>query len=337
MKVLVIAPCPFPAGRGSQLLVERTVLGLLQRGHEVRTLVPRLREPGRRDPLPLTRAGWRSRCGPVSSRPELGRLLDDALILGSALRQHADIVVGHNGDGGVLAGLTASRLRVPSIYVRHSDLGEELALYGRLPRLKRWVGCGLDGLARRLTSRTVVLSARSTSQGDVDALPPPADPGEGRVTPGDGLTLYYEGNRDPYQNLGWLEHAVAESRRWNPGVRLITAASPAERPPHADLALLPRSLAGGFPMKLLAYQVAGVPAVCVESGAPGLEDGRDAFLVPGRGSPRAFAERVVEALRDRPGRERLAREARARALERHDPARVAALLETTLERALTLY
>ena len=167
-----------------------------------------------------------------------------------------------------------------------------------------------------------------------DAIPPPLDPLEAEVAPGDGLTLYYEGNLDAYQNPAWLQTALSRARSLDPGVRLVMAASPADRPTHADLALLPRALAGGFPMKLLAYQASGIPSVCVASGAPGVEDGRDAFVVPGQGSADAFASRVVEALRDPAAREQIRRQARARALERHAPRRVGALLEASLERAV---
>ena len=83
-------------------------------------------------------------------------------------------------------------------------------------------------------------------------------------------------------------------------------------------------------MKLLAYQLAGLPAVCVASGAPGVVDGVDAFVVPGRGSPEAFAARVVEALGDPDARRRVGARARARALARCHPARVAERLESVL-------
>jgi glycosyltransferase involved in cell wall biosynthesis len=86
-------------------------------------------------------------------------------------------------------------------------------------------------------------------------------------------------------------------------------------------------------MKLLAYQMAGIPAVCVESGAPGMVDGEDAFVVPGAGSPELFGERVVDALRDEPARKRLRESARERAVARNDPERVSGLLEAALLRA----
>lgn len=215
--------------------------------------------------------------------------------------------------------------------MRHSDTGAELAHYGRAAQL---AGRTLDTAARRACTRTIELAAVAREWPGVDVIPPPADPDEAVIEPDGGATLYYEGNRDPYQNLGWIEDALAAARAVRADARLVCAAAPRERPRRADLALLPRTLGGGFPMKLLAYQLAGIPAVCVEASAPGLVDGEDAFVVAGRGSAEAFARRVVEALRDDAARARVRTLARTRALSRHAPDRVAALFEASLLRAL---
>jgi glycosyltransferase involved in cell wall biosynthesis len=331
VRILVIATCPFPASRGSPLLVERTARGLTDLGHEVRLLVPTAREPGRADPPGLTRVEGGRSLDLARSRPQLSRIHADAALLRAALRETPDVIVGHNADGGLVAGLAGAWLRVPAVYFRHSDTGEELSLHSRAIRP---LGCALDRAARRLCTRTVALSPDAHIGARTDVLPPPADPAERRVEPADGGTLYYEGNRDRYQNLGWLDAALAAARRVRPSADLVLAATPGERPARADLALVPRSLTGGFPMKLLACQIAGIPAVCVESAVPGLVDGLDAFVVPGRGSPGAFAERVAEALRDDAARERIRIQGRERALARHDPARVAALLDASLARAI---
>ena len=331
MRVLVIATCPFPAGRGSQLLIERTAICLMQRGHAVSVLAPRLRELRRPARFPIDRAGLRHGPRPVRSAPEPARLLDDALLLRRAAASGADVMLGHNADGGVIAGLAARMTHAAAVYVRHSDTAAELGYYGPSARA---VGRLLDQSARRLADRVVELAADARSDDVYDAIPPPLDPDEAQVAPGDGLTLYYEGNLDAYQNPAWLQTALSRARALDAGVRLVRAASPADRPARADLALVPRALGGGFPMKLLAYQASGIPAVCVASGAPGVEDGRDAFVVPGEGSADAFAARVVEALQDPAARERIRRQARSRALERHAPHRVGALLEASLVRAV---
>jgi hypothetical protein len=330
VRILVIATCPFPASRGSPLLIERTARGLADLGHDVSMLAPIARQPGCVDPPGLTRVRAGRALDLTRSRPQLERIHADASLLRAALAEHPEVIVGHNADGGVIAGLAGRWMRVPAVYFRHSDTAEELAFHGRgigvLGRL-------LETTARRLCSRTVELAPEPRVGRRLDSLPPPADPDEIRVEPANGATLYYEGNRDPYQNLAWLDTALQAARRVRPGADLVFGASHRERPRRADLALIPRSLSGGFPMKLLACQIAGIPAVCVESAVPGLVDGLDAFVVRGRGSPRAFAARVAEALRDDDGRERIRVHARERALARHDPPRVASLLAASLARA----
>jgi glycosyltransferase involved in cell wall biosynthesis len=330
MRILVVATCPFPAPRGSPLLIERTARGLARLGHAVRLLAPTARAPGCADPPGLTRVRAGRALDIGRSRPQLARIHADAALLVAALRERPDVILGHNADGGLVAGLAGAWMRVPAVYFRHSDTAEELALHGPGIRI---LGRVLEAAARTLCTRTVVLAPEPRVGGSIDALPPPADPDEAQVEPANGSILYYEGNRDRYQNLGWLAAALRAARCVRPGADLLVAASPGERPARADLALVPRSLPGGYPMKLLACQVAGIPAVCVESAAPGLVDGVDAFVVPGRGSPLLFAERVAAALRDDEARERVRVQARARALARHDPARVAALLEASLGRA----
>ena len=335
MKVMVVAACPFPAGRGSQLLVERTTLGLIRRGHDVEVVVPRFGDRARPDPFPLRRTGLPQLGRGIDSQPGFRRALDDAFLLAEALRHRPDVILGHNVEGGLVADLAARVLGVPSVYVRHSTFAKELAMTARSALLASRIGGRAERWAERLARSVVELTPhpRNGLTPKTEVIPPPLDPAEPRVEPGDGRTLYYEGNRDLYQNPAWLDAAHDAARGFDPRVRLRVGRSPRDRPARADLALVPRSLPGGFPMKLLAYQVAGIPAVCVESGAPGMVDGEDAFVVPGAGSPRAFAQRVLEALADEPARRRVRERARRRALARNDPERVSRLLELVLVRA----
>lgn len=344
LSILVIAACPFPAGRGSQLLIERTSLGLLERGHRVELLTAQFGEEGRPDPLQLRvkRAGLPQRGRRIESRPSLRRALDDALIAIRALRSRPDVLLGHNVEGGLIAGLAGRWLRRPAVYLRHSLFADERALASDWPNVAR-VAYGIpERWAEKLAARIVVLAAdgRAPPRIDrrvhcpIDWVPPPVDPRERPIDPANGLTLYYEGNRDAYQNPGWLDAAEQAAKRRYPGARLLYAASPAQRPARADLALVPRSLRGGFPMKLLAHQVAGIPALCTASGAPGLVDGLDAFILGGEATRERFAAAAC-ALLGQPERLRALREtARARALKRSDPARSAELLERSLARAV---
>ncbi|MFQ5697076.1 MAG: glycosyltransferase family 4 protein [Myxococcota bacterium] len=337
LSILVIAACPFPAGRGSQLLIERTSQSLLERGHRVELLTSRFGEEGRRDPFPVRRAGLPRGRRPIDSRPSLRRALDDALIAIRALGSRPDVLLGHNVEGGVIAGLAGRWLRRPAVYLRHSLFADERALASDWPRVARAAYGVPERWAETLASRIVVLApdgqAPPRVARPVDWVPPPVDPHERPIDPADGLTLYYEGNRDAYQNPSWLDAALRASRRRCPGARLGLAPSPRARPARADLALVPRSLRGGFPMKLLAHQVSGIPALCTESGAPGLVDGTDAFILRGPATRDRFAAAACGLL-GQPERLRALREtARARALKRSDPARSGELLERSLRRA----
>lgn len=338
MRVLQVATCPFPAGRGSPLLIERIAQGLIARGHRVDTLAPPQRERGRAELVPILRAA-RTR-GPVSlvpgsreldSSPRLGRVVHDAALAIRCLRQAPDVIVGHNLDGGWIAALAGRARGIPSVYVRHSSIARELSLYGPFPAVAYQAGRLLERAVRALATRTVALSCLDGA----DTIPAPGDPDEAAIAPADGHTLYYEGNLDRYQNPEWLERTLEAARRVEPRIRLLCASGPAERPGAADLALVPRSLPGGFPMKLLAYQLAGIPAICVESGAPGMVDGLDAFVVPGHGSPEAFAARTLSALASPAERRALAGSARARARARNAPDAIARRWEETLERTIS--
>ncbi len=334
MRIVVVSAAPFPATRGSQLLVERTTLGLLERGHDVEVLAPSFGEEGRTSSAPLRRAGL-PRLGRVpDSHPDVLRGIDDGLLLAAASRIEADVFVGHNLEGGLIAGLAARWRGAPAVYVRHTAFADELALVARWGSIARPFVERAERAAERLATRRVELAPHACGPA-WDVIPPPADPFETRIEPGPGNVLYYEGNLDAYQNPGWLDAALEAARAKDPSVRLVHGRGPNDRPDFADLALAPRSLPGGFPMKLLAYQVAGIPAVCVSSGAPGMVDRTDAFVVPGTGSAEAFAARVVDALADPKGRSQVRERARTRALKRHDPTRVAKMYEEVILDALS--
>ena len=334
LDVRIVAACPFPAGRGSQLLIERMTLGLQERGHRVEALAHRFGEPSRPVPPWVVRAGLSAGGRLVDSRLSLRRAIDDALVLRAALGRRPDVLMGHNVEGGVIAGLVGRWLACPVVYVRHSHFAEEIAGASRWPEAARALGRIAEGLAERLATRIIALGRESDPDPRVDWIPPPFDPDERPIQRGNGQTLYYEGNLDPYQNLAWLDSALARVREKHPDARLVYASSPRERPECADLALVPRSLGGGFPMKLIAHQISGVPALCTAPGAPGMVDGLDAFILEGEPSPQAFARRAAELI-DCPELLRSVREtARARALARNAPAAVAERVERCLERAI---
>jgi glycosyltransferase involved in cell wall biosynthesis len=334
LDVRIVAACPFPAGRGSQILIERMARGLRERGHHVEVLAHRFGDPARTAPPCVTRAGLPAGGREVDSRLTLRRAVDDALLLVAALGHRPDVLVGQNVAGGVIAGLAGRWLSCPAVYVRHSCFSDEIAGASRWPEAARALARRAETLAERLATRIVSLVPETASDPRVDWVPPPLDPDERAIGPGDGRTLYYEGNLDPYQNLAWLDAALARARERRSDARLVYASSPLERPDRADLALVPRSLGGGFPMKLLAHQVSGVPALCTARGAPGMVDGLDAFVLEGSPSTEAFARRAAELLARPDLLRKVAESARPRALERNDPAAAAERLERCLARAI---
>jgi len=149
----------------------------------------------------------------VDSRLSLRRAIDDALVLRAALDRRPDVLMGHNVEGGVIAGLVGRWLACPVVYVRHSHFAEELAGASRWPGAARALGRIAEGLAERLATRIVALGRESDPDPRVDWIPPPFDPDERPMQRGNGRTLYYEGNLDPYQNLAWLDSALARVRQ----------------------------------------------------------------------------------------------------------------------------
>lgn len=140
---------------------------------------------------------------------------------------------------------------------------------------------------------------------------------------GPGPWLIYAGNPDAYQNLPLLWQAYALVREKLPSARLLVAtnydASTFERPLEdapsregivvrryhdvdelrallavSDLAVCPRSLWAGAPIKIINYMAAGLPIVAVRSGARHLVDEGFAGVVDD--DPHAFAEACLEWL-----------------------------------------
>lgn len=65
----------------------------------------------------------------------------------------------------------------------------------------------------------------------------------------------------------------------------------------SDVAVNPRPDCDGIPLKLLNYMAAGMPVVSFEGSAPGVEHGRNGWLVP-RGDVAAFAGGIVDLVED---------------------------------------
>jgi glycosyltransferase involved in cell wall biosynthesis len=343
---LVIAG-PYPAPRGSQVLVKQMATGLGSRGHAVHVIAYGrwLHDRPGFHPLRLPLDLWL-----------LWRLCR------TIWREQVDVVHAHNYEAAIL-GLIAGRLfGRPVVYHGHGAMRDELPTYARgrhVRRVLRRVGAWLDGSVPRRADCSIAVTAeleqrlRALGAATVVRLEPVLAPDEllpaaGGVDATDEDVVVYAGNLDGYQNLAYLLRAFAQVRRavpaarlrllihagaeravqvclQQPGVEVVETASFAEvRVELARAAVLvsPREERCGFPMKLLNYMAAGKAIVATAESAKGLDDGVTGLCVAD--GEAGFASAIVDLLRNDERRRRLGEAARAAV---SDPARWTAHLD----------
>jgi glycosyltransferase involved in cell wall biosynthesis len=341
MRVALVVAGPYPAQRGSQVLVRHLAEGLDARGHVVRLVTYGAIRADRPGPRP-------------------GRIGRDVVLmvrLWRLVRHEAiDVIHAHNYEAAV-AGLIVARVTGrPLVYHGHNALAEELPTYFQGNLARRGAGAIGSFLDRHVPRRAdfciavseelgSILRRRGVAEHELACIPPAGSPVELREAPkpmrSNGLVCY-AGNLDGYQNLDFLLHSFAHVRADVPaarliivthadaraeaarltrrgagaGVEVVQAASYEEVRAHlvqADVAVSPRAERSGFPMKLLNYMAAGKAIVASAGSAKGLEDGVTARVVPD-GDAAGFAAAVTALLRDPAERARLGASAR-RAVE----------------------
>jgi 1,2-diacylglycerol 3-alpha-glucosyltransferase len=356
MRVALVIAGPFPAFRGSQVLVGHIADGLRSRGHVVEL---------------VTYGSWLAgRPGPSLARLGLDIGLVARLVT-RVWRERIDVIHAHNYEAAI-AGIVAARVTArPLVYHGHSAMADELRTYARsrgVRRLARALGRLLDTHVPRRADFCIAvtdeLGARLRRVGVRDdalaCIEPVAAPAELRPVAGAGGAplVCYAGNLDGYQNLGFLLDAFQRVRACEPqarlvlvshadaqanaarlvagapeaGVEIVHAASYDEvrtRLAGAAVAVCPRTERSGFPMKLLNYMAEGKAIVASAGSAKGLVPGVTGVVVPD-GDPAAFAAAVVDLLRDPGARARLGRAARASVEER-------AAWENVLDRIEAVY
>ncbi len=336
-RIALVIAGPYPALRGSQVLVSHLALGLRQRGHAVHVVS----YGGRRGERP----------GP---RP--GRVARDALLLARLLavvrRERIEVLHAHNYEAAI-ASLVVGRLTgTPVVYHGHSAHADELPLYATGRAAQRWLGRLGRLLDRQVPRRADCCIAVSDALASalrragvpghrVIALEPALAPGElepAASNPGEDGLVCYAGNLDAYQRLDFLlasfalvragdatarlrlvshpdavgQGARLGARGLGPGVEIVLARSYAETRAElrrAAVAVSPRTERSGFPMKLLSYAALGKAIVACAGSAKGFVDGVGARVVAD-GDTGAFAAAIRELLHDRAARDRLGRGAR---------------------------
>jgi len=211
-------------------------------------------------------------------------------------------------------------------------------------------------------SRAVLLRSGCPGQlvhvAPVPASPPPGcGPSAGRAArPGGALHAVYAGNLDAYQGIEILLAALREAapslrgalvlaivtasgtRRLEEAITALGLGGLVRVTPHgsvrdawlavadADIAVVPRSAPGGFPIKLVNALSAGVATIADSALAVPLVHGTDAWLVDMR-SPSDLAAGLVALAGSSELRDRLSRGASLAASRLHAPARYVAAIE----------
>lgn len=238
-RVAVVAACPFPSLRGSQVLVREIAEGLAQAGHTVHVVT----YPTAQHLVPVERfAIHRTRKLPgLWTAHPFGwqKIVLDLLLAWTLLRvvraHRIDVVHAHNVEAPLLAFLVRWLTGVPVVYHAHNALADELPCYFRhrgARRLAACFGAGLDRLLARGADRVIALSDRlgaylavRGAAGRVTVIPPPAprlavaaEPTNGRD---DGPLIMYGGNLDPYQDLDCLLEGFHRLRAVEPRAQLV--------------------------------------------------------------------------------------------------------------------
>jgi glycosyltransferase involved in cell wall biosynthesis len=300
--------------------------------------------------LPLVRIPGVLSPGRLRAGPSLGKPLADAALVAALVRaQRArpfDVALAHNGEAGLVALCARAATGLRFVYVAHTLLGLELSSYAPAaarPALDR-LGAQLDRLLASRADGVLALSAEAAKQlgrnarGPLAVIPPGADPAPApspesvaRTCARFGLTpgsfVLYAGNLDAYQELPELAAAarvleplpvvVATQQAQGdapPPLRVLRATSFEEERAlvcGAAVAVLPRRIPGGFPVKLLNYMEAGRAIVAHAVAASALEHDREAWLMAPGASPEDFAHAVQALVRDPERAARLGSGARA--------------------------
>jgi len=246
-RIAMVAACPFPSLRGSQVFIRELAETLVAAGHEVHVVT----YPAGEHMVPI-KGMFIHRLRPLAgldgSRSWWAKLvLDLALIftLYRVVREHGiELIHAHNYEGPMVAYVVRRLLRVQVVYHSHNAMADELPYYFRRAAsrwLARRAGRWLDRTVPRwadycigLTPELADYLRRHGVRRDRIAVIPPAvalhTAGEPVPVddpfPGAQIVLY-AGNLDPYQRVDLLLRAFACLRQTHPDSLLVMAVHPA--------------------------------------------------------------------------------------------------------------
>lgn len=229
-RIAMVAACPFPSARGSQVLIRELAQALAERGHEIHvvtypfaeSLVPIQGIFLHRVTFPRL-ARWRGKLG---WRKMLLDLALTVTLYRVVRAQRIEIIHAHNYEGPLVGFLVRWLTGVPIVYHSHNALSDELGYYFR-PGIRRTAACWVGGLLDRLIPPRADFSVALTLEVErflrgcgvaasrLAVVPPggpPVLPSEaaGRDWFGDRFVVMYTGNLDPYQDLPVLFDAFTD-------------------------------------------------------------------------------------------------------------------------------
>ncbi|MBM74643.1 MAG: hypothetical protein CMK59_04510 [Proteobacteria bacterium] len=304
MRILHVAAFPFPTPQGSQVYVRGILRALARRGHEASLLCygygQDLPDEGYMVHRIPNLGNYRKyRAGPDLTKP----ILD--LMLALRLRKlSADVIHVHNYEAPLVAMLAHAFRDIPMVYSAHNTMSEELPTYYRSKAARTAAGVLGTVLDRTIPQRAdVAIAIRPKSKKilsdlgcrRVECVPPGIDEAEISVALPVNLPpgpwVIYTGNPDGYQDLPVLFEAM----KLLPKVGLLMVSASDLEHLHklhlpklktvrtndfqqvrrylssAQIAVLPRSVCSGFPMKILNYLGMGLPTVVAQGSNVGFD------------------------------------------------------------------
>jgi protein involved in polysaccharide export with SLBB domain/glycosyltransferase involved in cell wall biosynthesis len=242
-RVAIVAACPFPSLRGSQVLVREMAESLAQAGHAVHVVT----YPTAQHLTPVQRIAihrvaklpglWTAR--PFGWQKLVLDILLAWLLWQTVRRERIDVIHAHNLEAPLIAYAVRWLTGVPVIYHAHNALADELPCYfgsAALRYVARRVGALCDRMLAGAADHTVALSDRLAAYlaargaaGRITAIAPSA----ARVAAGEpparrdrAPVIMYGGNLDPYQHLECLLRGFARLRALEPQARLVVVTHP---------------------------------------------------------------------------------------------------------------
>ena len=344
MKILQVAAFPFPSPQGSQVYVRGMAKALGRLGHEV-TVVCYAHGVGDPDPeykVVRTRPifGYKN----MRAGPDFTKILLDFFLAKKLLTLDADIIHVHNYEAPFAGIISRLYNNIPMVYSAHNTMQEELPTYFQSDFLRQgafWLGKSLDHIVPRLADHAIAIRPETVNKlysfgcKRVSCVMPGIDVADitmcqpANIPP--GIWLIYAGNVDAYQDMDVLLQAMGHladvgllivspnnlDQYQNLGLRNLLCVQTSDFNivrsylAAADIAVLPRSICSGFPIKLLNYLGFKLPVVAIE----GSVDPIPGIVFAARGEPLGFADKISELIRDTGRRKRLGAEGREHVLK----------------------